>query len=153
MYEHTVWTHASAALVVTLRQDFYQVIMLTCVKRCCKRKFHTYARKTLHWIFLGVVLPCAAFISLNMPGTSIWHIQSVNNAKRTGKQWHSQRDAWQTFSGQQWTRNNVVCQHHSQTDFKNHAEMTSVDMGLLAAHVIFHCVNASENAFWAEAVT
>lgn len=36
---------------------------------------------------------------------------------------HSQREAWQTFSGQQWTQNNVVSQHHSKTDFKNHTEM------------------------------
>lgn len=89
---------------------------------------------SLHWIFLGVGLLSNVWIC--QATASITSRAHINNAKRRRKQWHSQRDAWQTFSGQQWTENNVDSLHHSQKRFwKKHTEMTSVAMGLPAAHM------------------
>lgn len=85
------------------------------------------------WIFLGVVLPCAAFKCLNMPGTSIRHIQSAHKqCKEKGGNNDTAKGMldrhFQVNSGHStmWT-------HHiiRKKDFKNHTKMTS--MGLPAA--------------------
>lgn len=44
----------------------------------CQVTLREGKKVSLHWIFLGVGLPCAAFKRLNMPGNSIHHIQSAH---------------------------------------------------------------------------
>lgn len=109
------YVYVSLCTLPWLRLSHQWILLSGNPAKMCQVKLQESEQKEtdwLHWIFMGAVVSCIVFNCLHASATGTYTMQQEGG----GKHWHSYRNAWRTFWGQQWTQNNVDWPHYSHGD-------------------------------------